>query len=216
MRRRFGHQGWWPGESAFEVCVGAILTQSTNWTNVERALGRLKAASCLSLEAISKLHEDELAELIRSAGYARVKAKRLLAFVRFVQERCEGRLERAFEGERERVRERLLEVKGIGPETADCMLLYAGGHASFVVDAYTLRIFRRHGWADEDTSYRDLQELCETELDEEEPSKRIDLWQDYHAQLVNTGKHYCRPRNPRCEECPLGSLLPVSNGVEVT
>lgn len=208
MRHRFGHQRWWPGDSSFEVCVGAILTQSTSWRNVELALQNLKDRSCLNLEALKNLGEQDLVSLIRPAGYARVKAQRLMAFIRFVVEDCAGQLERAFQGDFRIVRERLLSIKGIGPETADCMMLYAGFRASFVVDAYTQRIFARHHWMDEKASYADLKALCESQLDETDDGSRLDLWQDFHAQLVHVGKRFCRPKDPRCEACPLSVLLP--------
>ena len=146
MRARFGHQHWWPGETPFEVCVGAILTQNTAWTNVERAIANLKAARVLEPGKLFALPEPRLAELIRPAGYFNVKARRLRSFLRVLVETFGGDLNRLFAGETSVVRERLLAIHGIGPETADSMLLYAGGHRSFVIDAYTKRIFQRHDW----------------------------------------------------------------------
>ena len=147
MRARFGHQHWWPGETPFEVCVGAILTQNTAWTNVERAIANLKAARVLEPEKLFALPETKLAELIRPAGYFNVKARRLRSFLRVLVETFGGDLDRLFAGETSVVRERLLAIHGVGPETADSLLLYAGGHHSFVIDAYTKRIFQRHGWS---------------------------------------------------------------------
>ena len=147
MRERFGHQHWWPGETPFEVCVGAILTQNTAWTNVERAIANLKSARVLEPEKMFALPEAKLAELIRLAGYFNVKARRLRSFLRVLVEQFGGDLKKLFAGETSVVRERLLAVNGIGPETADSMSLYAGGHCSFVIDAYTKRIFERHGWS---------------------------------------------------------------------
>ena len=171
MRAHFGHLHWWPGETPFEVCVGAILTQNTSWSNVERAIVNLKAA-------------------------------------RVLVEEYDGDLGRLFAGETAAVRERLLAINGVGPETADSMLLYAGGHHSFVIDAYTKRIFHRHGWSGPNAGYEDLQRLCESALDHKPRRERLDHWQDYHAQLVNVGKEYCRTRQPRCADCPLKPLLP--------
>jgi endonuclease III related protein len=208
MRRHFGHQHWWPGETPFEVCVGAILTQNTSWSNVERAIANLKAARVLEPQALLALPERRLAELLRPAGYFNVKARRLGAFLAVLVQRFDGDLSRLLGGSVEEARRRLLEVNGIGPETADSMLLYAGGQHRFVVDAYTRRVFARHGWCVPEASYAELQRLCETALDHRPAARRLDYWQDYHAQLVMVGKEYCRPRQPRCERCPLEPLLP--------
>ncbi|MGA3284412.1 MAG: endonuclease III domain-containing protein [Verrucomicrobiota bacterium] len=224
MRARFGHQHWWPGETPFEVCVGAILTQNTAWSNVERAIANLKAARVLEPGRLFALPEPKLAELIRPAGYFNVKARRLRAFLRMLVETFGGDLNRLFAGETSIVRERLLAIHGVGPETADSLLLYAGGHHSFVIDAYTKRIFQRHGWSSgvkgkmqkakksrtrtDGFTYDELKALCESALDQKPGTARLDYWQDYHAQLVMTGKHFCRTRAPRCDECPLKPLLP--------
>ena len=210
MRARFGHQHWWPGETPFEVCVGAVLTQNTAWTNVERAIANLKAARLLEPEKLFALPEAKLAKLIRPAGYFNVKARRLRSFLRVLVEMFGGDLDRLFAGDTAVVRERLLAIHGIGPETADSLLLYAGGHHSFVIDAYTKRIFQRHGWSRPDAGYDDLKTLCESALNQRPRAGRLDYWQDYHAQLVMTGKHFCRTRAPRCEQCPLRPLLPIS------
>jgi endonuclease III related protein len=221
MHARFGHQKWWPGETPLEVCAGAILVQNTNWANVERALVNLKAAGVLEPRKLFALPERKLAQLIRPAGYFNVKTRRLRAFLRVLTGEFNGRLEGLFTGDTSSVRQRLLAINGIGPETADCMLLYAGGHHSFVIDAYTKRIFDRHGWPGRDAgtrrrkaghgasfSYAALQSLCESSLNQNHGAAKLDYWQDYHAQLVMIGKHYCRPRKPRCAECPLKPLLP--------
>lgn len=211
MRGRFGHQHWWPGETPFEVCVGAILTQNTAWTNVERALDNLKHARVLEPEKLFALPEGRLARLLRPAGCFNVKARRLRAFLRVLREEHGGQLNRLFAGSTAVVRERLLAVHGIGPETADSLLLYAGKHPSFVIDAYTRRIFSRHAWCAADTGYATLKALCETNLGQKPARARLDYWQDYHAQLVRVGKDFCRPQSPRCEGCPLKSLLPKSH-----
>ena len=219
MRARAGHQHWWPGETPFEICVGAILTQNTAWTNVERAIANLKAARVLEPEKLFALPEAKLAGLIRPAGYFNVKARRLRSFLRVLVGNFGSDLGRFFAGETSVVRERLLAVNGIGPETADSMLLYAGGHHSFVVDAYTKRIFSRHNWSPKSKAqspkpggdYNELKLLCESALNQKTGAVRLDYWQDYHAQLVMVGKHYCRTRAPRCDECPLKPLLPRKN-----
>ncbi len=214
LRARFGHQHWWPGETPFEVCVGAILTQNTAWTNVESAIANLKAARALEPRKLFSLPEARLAELIRPAGYFNVKARRLRSFLRVLVEEFGGDSKKLFVGEISRVRERLLAINGIGPETADSMLLYAGGHHSFVIDAYTKRIFQRHNWSRADggrrkaksrtsktvDDYHELKLLCESALNHKAGTARLDYWQDYHAQLVMVGKHFCRTRTPRCEQ----------------
>jgi endonuclease-3 related protein len=208
MRARFGHQRWWPGETPFEVCVGAILTQNTSWKNVERALTALKRARLLKPRSLHALDESTLAGWLRPTGHFNVKARRLRAFLDVLIREFDGQLRRMLEGPTPVVRDRLLAIKGIGPETADSILLYAGGHLSFVIDAYTKRIFARHGWCGETATYGELQTLCSSALLNSPPGRRLDLWQDYHAQLVMVGKDYCRPRNPRCDLCPLAPLLP--------
>jgi endonuclease-3 related protein len=207
MRAHFGHQRWWPGETPFEVCVGAILTQNTAWSNVERAIANLKAAQVLAPRRLFALTEAELANLIRPAGYFNVKARRLQSFLRVLVEDFDGELTRVFAGRTSEVRARLLAINGIGPETADSMLLYAGGHPSFVIDAYTKRIFARHRWCSEDSDYDGLKSLCQSALSQKPSAELLDYWQDCHAQLVMVGKHFCRTRNPRCDGCPLNPLL---------
>jgi len=201
MYEALGPQGWWPGETPFEVCVGAILTQNTNWQNVERAIENLKQTGVLSPKALYELPELILAELIRPAGYFRVKATRLKNFIRFLVENFEGDLERLFALPLAEAREALLSVSGIGPETADSILLYAGEKPTFVIDAYTRRILLRHGLATEDMGYEDLREMFMRHLPED-----TQLYNEYHALLVAVGKNFCRPQRPRCEECPLKDI----------
>lgn len=207
MRAHFGHHGWWPAETRFEMCVGAILTQNTSWSNVELALGKIKDAGLLSPHQLLAVPERRLARLLRSTGYFNVKAKRLRCFLEVLAHEYGGDLDRLFAGNTKQVRERLLSICGIGPETADSMLLYAGGHHRFVIDAYTKRIFARHGWCHIEADYLELQQLCETALNQKAARDRLDYWQDFHAQLVMIGKHFCRTREPRCEQCPLKPLL---------
>ncbi len=197
----FGPQRWWPAESPFEVLVGAVLTQNTNWQNVERAVDRLRQAGLLSLSGLRELSETQLASLIRPSGYYNVKARRLLNLVRMIDEMYGGRLELLFAQDTETARQALLAVKGIGEETADSILLYAGNHPIFVVDAYTYRICVRHNVVDEECDYRSLQELFMNNLQPD-----VSLFNEFHALLVMTGKHFCKKAQPRCEQCPLYGL----------
>lgn len=211
-RQHFGHLHWWPGDTPFEVCAGAILTQNTSWSNVERAITSLKAAGAFEPQRLFAVEEQRLANWLRPTGYFNVKARRLRAFLRVLVGVYGGDVGRMLAGETGTVRERLLAISGIGPETADSMLLYAGGHLRFVIDAYTRRIFHRHGWSSAQASYEELQQVCEAALSHRPQRKRLDYWQDYHAQLVMVGKHFCRPRQPLCEQCPLRPLLPAKMG----
>lgn len=195
--QRYGPQHWWPGETPFEVCVGAILTQNTNWGNVEKAIANLKAAEVLSVIGIARLEPSALAELIRSAGYFNVKAARLQSFVRFLQDQHQGSLEHLFSAPWQQTRTELLSVKGIGPETTDSMLLYAGQKPSFVVDAYTRRIFSRLGLVPEEIGYDQLRGFFMATL----PTS-ANLFNEYHALIVQLGKQHCRPR-PGCASCCL-------------
>jgi endonuclease III related protein len=207
LRDRRGHAGWWPGESAFEVCLGAILTQNSAWTNVEKALANLRARGLLSFEALRRLPASRLAPLLRPSGYFNVKARRVKAFLAFLEHEYGGRVER-MAGEQTRVlRAKLLAVNGIGPETADSIALYAAALPVFVVDAYTRRIFSRLGLLRGDESYDEIQSFFMQRL----PADAA-LYNDYHAQIVLLGKDTCRVR-PRCPECPLESLC-RKRGVE--
>jgi len=218
LRARFGHQRWWPAETPLEVCVGAILVQNTTWTQVERAIARLKSEGLLtSADALHTVPVAQLEAAIRSAGTYRVKARRLRAFTRLVCVEFGGLLDRLWDGPTETVRQRLLAVPGIGPETADCMLLYAGGHRSFVMDAYTRRVFHRHGWThDESASDDDLRAACGQSLTGRDPLHQLDLWQDFHAQMVAVGKTYCGAREARCQACPLKPLLASPRSTQPT
>lgn len=211
MRRHSGHRRWWPGESPFEICVGAILTQNTNWQNVEQAIQNLKRNRALNIRAIHEREQNALAQLIRPSGYYNVKAKRLKAFVAKIMSHYRGSLDSFFQQDTQSARKELLAIDGIGPETADSILLYAGNHPTFVVDAYTKRIFARHRWVEESADYHQIKTLCETQLANLPQKDRLDYWRDYHAQIVNVGKNFCRPQNPRCGLCPLESLLPAEN-----
>ena len=206
--RHFGPQYWWPGRTRFEVCVGAVLTQNTSWTNVEKAIRRLKAEKALTVEALHKVPEPILAEWLRPVGYFNLKARRLMAFVAMVVRRFDGSVRKMFAVETEALRRILLDTPGVGPETADSILLYAGGRPVFVVDAYTRRFLVRHGWLQADASYDQIAGLFVRALPADEA-----LYNEYHALIVALGKHYCRS-NPKCETCPLKRWLPRGGATE--
>jgi len=197
---QFGAQHWWPGEDPFEVMVGAILAQNTSWKNVEKAITNLKGAGALFPEGIATLGLLKLADLIRPSGTYRVKADRLLQLVAFLKDHYGFSLEAMFRVPLSRIRAELLAVKGIGPETADSILLYAGGYPVFVVDAYTKRIFSRHGFIRGGCAYGELQTLFMEALPADVP-----LFNEYHALIVRLGKSRCRAR-PICEDCVLQCL----------
>lgn len=196
LYRAFGPQGWWPGQTPFEVAIGAILTQNTAWTNVERAITRIKSSRSLSSAALDRLPLARLQEMIRPAGYFRVKAHRLKNFLVFLKKR--GGLAALKKLALAPCRQALLSVNGIGPETADSILLYALGKPVFVIDAYTKRIFSRHGLARADADYDQLQRFFMDHL-----PRRADFFNEYHALIVRLGKEYCRKTRPRCAQCPL-------------
>lgn len=198
----FGPQHWWPGETQFEVIVGAILTQNTSWTNVEQAVTNLRKAGLLSPKAIERVSLRRLQGLIRSSGYFRQKARKLKAFCHFLRTEFHGSLGRMFETPTILVREKLLGVFGIGPETADSILLYAGDHPVFVVDAYAKRMLMRHGWVGEKAKYEDVRWMFERH------SLGNSRWfNEFHALIVNAGKKFCRRQDPLCCECPLSRYL---------
>jgi endonuclease-3 related protein len=199
----YGPQHWWPGRSAFEVIVGAILTQNTSWTNVEPAIRNLRREKLLTPRAIEAVSSARLAQLIRPSGYFHQKAKKLKSFVHFLRSEYGGSLPKMFRTPTAALREKLLSVHGIGPETADSILLYAGRHPVFVVDAYTRRLLERHALATPEQNYEEIRRLFERSLPGNAP-----LYNEFHALIVRTGKEYCRTRNPRCSECPLQAFLP--------
>jgi endonuclease-3 related protein len=194
----FGPQHWWPGDTSFEVMVGAVLTQNTNWNNVSRAIANLNEDNLLSLPALVELPIEALAEKIRPAGYYNLKAGRLKNLLNCINDRFEGRVDDFLAQDVETLHRVLLEVKGIGPETADSIILYAAEKLSFVTDAYTHRILFRQGLLAEDDGYHEIQELFHSSLPAEVP-----LYNEYHALLVRLGKEFCKKTNPRCETCPL-------------
>lgn len=197
LHKTYGPQHWWPGDTPFEIIVGAILTQNTNWGNVEKAIINLKAEGILSPEGLRDVNHNHLAMLIRPSGYFNIKAGRLKHFIEYLFKRHGGSLKKMFSLDLKQLRHELLEVKGIGPETADSILLYAGGYPVFVVDAYTVRIFQRLGILTEEVTYHETQELFMDSLPHD-----TKMFNEYHALIVRLGKELCRPR-PKCEKCPL-------------
>jgi endonuclease-3 related protein len=233
LAQAWGPQHWWPAETPFEVIVGAILTQNTSWTNVERAMAKLRQAGVLNLAGIRNLPLAQLEILIRSSGYFRQKSQRLKDLVAFVDAKYGGSLEQMFATPTSALRTELLTQKGIGMETADSILLYAGLHSVFVVDAYTRRVFERHGMVNGSAKYDEIRLLVEHPLGEEsmpgvsalidsglrpavhapsamsstQQTVRTRVYNEMHGLLVQVGKHYCDKRRPKCDECPLGDLL---------
>lgn len=238
LHRACGPQHWWPARTRFEVIVGAYLTQNTAWINVQHALRALRAAGVLNVDGIRRIPIDELERLIRPAGYFRQKARSLKTFLAFLDSQYGGSLNRMFAVPTEALRPQLLELTGVGPETADSILLYAGQHPVFVVDAYTRRIFDRHELLPAKAKYDDVRVLVEHALrplaKEAQTLKTGDLkletalapahhpspmsrakrpaeaqiYNEMHGLIVNVGKEYCLKAAPRCDECPLRSFLP--------
>ncbi len=200
LYKKFGPQYWWPARTKFEVIVGAILTQNTNWGNVEKAIQRLKAAGVLSERALRDIPAAKLAALIKPAGYFNVKARRLKNFIRFLSDEYQGSLKAMGREELFRLRHKLLKVNGIGPETADSILLYALDKPVFVVDAYTKRFLYRHNLVDHKADYHRVQELFMLAFDHD-----VAMFNEYHALIVALGKNYCKP-TPLCERCPLNRI----------
>jgi endonuclease-3 related protein len=194
----FGPQYWWPGQTPFEVMVGAILTQNTSWLNVEKAIANLKKEKLLTPEKMYSLPENKLAKLIKPAGYYNIKARRLRNFLGFFMNHYKGSVKNMSKADTSVLRNGLLSVNGIGPETADSILLYALNKPVFVVDAYTKRIFSRHGLLPENPDYGFVQNLFMRELKTD-----VKLFNEYHALLVKLGKDFCRKSKPKCGICPL-------------
>ena len=234
----WGAQHWWPAETRFEVIVGAYLTQNTAWNNVELALGNLRSAKVLSVDGIRRVSLAKLEQLLRPSGYFRQKAKRLKTFVAFLDKKYCSSLDRLFSQPTSQLREELLSLNGVGPETADSILLYAGNHPVFVVDAYTRRVLDRHEILPANTDYDDIRKLFEQALDpvaQEQPAEiaaqlesgirgaahppstmstaartpLVQVYNEMHGLIVGVGKNYCRKTKAACEECPLRPFLPA-------
>jgi endonuclease III related protein len=204
----YGPQQWWPASSPFEVLIGAVLVQNTAWPNVVKAIENLRQRDLLEPHALFAVPIDELEDLIRPAGYYRVKSRRLHNLLTLLVERFDGSLDTMFATGLADLRVELLKVNGIGPETADSILLYAGGLPTFVVDTYTHRVFARHGWIGYDAGYHDIKEHFESRLPDD-----AHLFNEYHALLVQLGKDHCR-KTPICKGCPLAELLPEGGPIE--
>ncbi|SMC16951.1 DNA-3-methyladenine glycosylase III [Desulfacinum hydrothermale DSM 13146] len=200
LRQAYGPQGWWPADTPFEVIVGAILTQNTAWKNVRRAMDNLKAAGLLQLQALLQADEDQVRQCVRPSGYYNQKTRRLRTFCRHVAQRWQGDLEAFLTQDMEGLRRELLSLNGIGPETADSIVLYAAHQPSFVVDTYTHRVFSRHGWVPEEVSYEELRNYF---MDALEPD--VYLFKEFHALVVRVGHEHCG-RKPSCPGCPLEPL----------
>jgi endonuclease-3 related protein len=233
LRAHYGPQNWWPARSRFEVIAGAYLTQNTNWSNVEKAIANLRQARALNLKAMREMPLRRLETLVRPSGFFRQKARNLKAFIAFLDEKYAGSLARMFAQPTAKLRTELLQLNGVGPETADSILLYAGNHPVFVVDAYTRRVLERHGMIGAKASYEEIRAMVENALggapaeelavahsgsDPRHPvspmsrARRSDLAQHYnelHALIVRGGNHYCRS-TAKCEGCPLRELLPAA------
>ncbi|MDY6989996.1 MAG: endonuclease III domain-containing protein [Thermodesulfobacteriota bacterium] len=197
LYKAFGPRHWWPGDSPFEVAVGAILTQNTAWRNVEKAIRNLKAANLLSPDALRHLPVEDLAAFIRPAGYYNIKAQRLKHFLDFLFTEDGGNLDRLLAGDLDTVRGKLLSINGVGPETADSILLYAGNKPAFVVDAYTKRILFRHCLIPEEASYDEVRDFFMDCL-----APDVAMFNEYHALIVHLGHTFCTKKMPKCAECP--------------
>lgn len=201
LYNHFGSQCWWPGETALETVVGAVLVQNTNWKNVEKAIANLHDGGVLSYDALAAMPIHQLAEFVRPSRFFNVKAKRLKALLDMVEEEYSGDLNSLLDDKLWRAREKLLSVKGVGQETADSILLYAADQPIFVVDAYTHRVFSRHNLLDEETDYEAIQETFMGNLVED-----VQLYNEFHALIVAVAKKYCKKTKPLCEKCPLKEL----------
>jgi endonuclease-3 related protein len=203
LLEEFGPQGWWPAETQLEVILGAILTQNTTWRNAALAIGRLREPGLLNLTRLRAIRTQRLQALIRPAGFFKQKARTIQGFVRWLDDWHHGSLERMFQEPADRLRGKLLELRGLGPETVDAMLLYAGGKPFFVADAYTRRILARHGMLPADANYHQAQQSIHRSLDRDTV-----VYNEFHALLVEVGKRHCRLETPRCGGCPLQEFLP--------
>lgn len=207
LHRHFGRQHWWPARTRLEMILGAVLTQNTSWRNVEKALGNLRRARALSAAKLLRFPARRLTTLLRPAGYFRQKTRFVRSFLKHLERNYGGSVARLLRRPAPELRSELLGLPGIGPETADSILLYAGGHPVFVIDAYTRRILTRHRLAPEGARYDELQDFFHRHLPPE-----AKLFNEFHALLVAAGKNYCHRQNPDCPACPLGVELERTHG----
>jgi endonuclease-3 related protein len=196
----FGPQHWWPGNTALEIIIGAILTQNTNWKKIEKAIAELRTNKTLNYFSLKKIKEKELALSITASGYYRIKARRIKNFLDFLEEKCGGKIYKLKKIKLKKLRKELLNVNGIGPETADSILLYALDKPVFVIDAYTKRIFSRHNFMAPNVSYETAQKIFMENL-----PPNISLYNEFHALIVKLGNTYCK-KSPKCAKCPLRSI----------
>ncbi len=197
----FGPQNWWPADTLFEICVGAILTQNASWKNVKKAIDNLKKKDLLDPFKLYDIPLETLSQIIKPSGFYNIKAKRLKNFVKFLVEKYQGDLKFLFSKGLEKAKEELFSIKGLGKETVDSILLYAGNFPIFVVDAYTYRILHRHSLAPEEATYEEIQALFMENL-----PRDPQLFNEFHALLVACGKNFCKKKDPLCETCPLKSI----------
>lgn len=202
----WGEQHWWPAKTRFEMMLGAILTQNTTWSNAEKALSNLRKNDMLKFETLGQISEEQLSEWIRPAGYFNQKSGYIKEMIKTIHERFNGSIVQLFALDTPTLRSELLSWKGIGPETADSILLYAGKRPIFVVDAYTKRVGDRHGWCDKNASYDSVARLFTSNVPED-----VLLYNEYHALIVKLCKEHCTARSPKCGGCPLEPLLIKTN-----
>lgn len=204
LLQHFGPQGWWPARTRLEVILGAILTQNTAWSNAALAIKQLRKSGLLSLDKLRRASADELERSIHQAGFFRQKTATIRWFLEYLDSNHDGSLRELFSIQPIELRARLLRIKGLGPETVDAILLYAGRMPFFVADAYTRRILSRHGWIPAAADYDEAQAVLHQEL-----PRDSETFNEFHALLVETGKRYCRRQVPLCEQCPLEEYLPA-------
>ena len=197
----FGPQNWWPADTPFEICVGAILTQNASWKNVKIAINNLKKKNLLDPFKLYEIPLETLSQIIKPSGFYNIKAKRLKNFVKFLIENYQGDLNILFSKGLEKAKEELFNIKGLGKETVDSILLYAGNFPIFVVDAYTYRILHRHSLVPEEATYEEIQALFMENLPQDHQ-----LFNEFHALLVACGKNFCKKKEPLCETCPLKTI----------
>ncbi|MGL1931640.1 MAG: endonuclease III domain-containing protein [Desulfotalea sp.] len=202
LEQSYGEQGsWWLAENPFEIIVGAILAQNTSWQNVEKVLFNLKQNELLVFDKLKLLSIEELAQLIRSSGFHNVKAKRLRSLLTMISDLYDGDIQALLEDDMYKARENLLQVKGVGLESADAILLYAADRPLFVIDSYTHRVFSRHGMVDEETDYQEMQDAFMANLSED-----VRLYKGFHGLIVEVAKEFCKKKRARCASCPLNGL----------
>jgi len=202
LLKELGPQNWWPAQTKWEVVIGVILTQNTNWKNVERAIENLNSKGLIDIEKLANASLKDISEAIRPSGYYNQKAKKLKHISTYIKEKYNGNLENFYDKSLEGLRCELISIWGIGKESADSIILYSAEKPIFVVDTYTLRILKRHNVIDENTGYDEVQSLFMESLD-----KDVNVYNEYHALLVNIGKNYCTKNKPNCELCVLNKLL---------